>query len=1214
MWDGSSNPATSVQVGPLPTVTAGAINTSPYDAINDRFIVSSATGGNSGLAYQARLEWSNSLIDWRRTAFCYDTEQEAGNWQLITYFGATTSPNNINQNASGGGFGVGIFRVASPADTYLFALTPYIGSGGSGGEITPSAFFNGAVTNAIPGDLANFNGFNITETNPRMRVMIVRNERVISFYVNRLLRAEFTLTPAQNSRATGSRYGFFGDGGNAKRVYLYGLSVGNPALSLLDRNCLPLEGATPAQATAITANTTNSQLDFTAASISGNTLTITRRNNTTVALTLPAGGGSSNTYDASTTSDLNALIPTTTGQYNYSISNPTNGPAGVGTQVFVTVNRQGNDLVQVLYDNDAIYVRGGRNSYTTSWIDLSAGEANVNADWNADSGDAEILNKPTINPLANTTLASARANPNTALESGETPIANTQEVTINSTLNANINQPHVQKIIHNGRFKIVSEAYTSTNTDIIVLTADQDSITEVSRITANTITCTSGVWDEARGRYYSVDTVDSQGRLSGIAQFNISDTGMITKDSTVHAFTSSNFASELLALNWDGSTLAVVNTAEISMFDVTDAGVIFRNNIGLQAITGSNVTADNVALFNTNGTRAGLHAVHFFDNNTMIATTALLPFALPYNTFPVAWIFNISKTGNNYSLTTHRSYTSLDLEANILPNQYPTAQPITLTDDIGVLGDTAVLGLETGLTKAQVLKLVKVSSPDVVTIPTDAAEVSYIGETDGTYIYASSQLGSRGSSHIYRIDPITLDCHRAEVTTGPATTDGVNELGFYKGLMHMTTFDGSAKVRQVATATLDWEARDVYRGVVQGIVTSPTDHAANGTRSIAWSIPPGSYTLTSTAQLVLTSAASILSVNIRYSTPTNNLIHESSLTASGQASQTLNENATITVENTGTTNITLTARVAVVTANGEVDVIANNLTFTYTSLEVGLVRKAIPTVPFENVVGIGRRVNNNFLQTTSNGVVWGNVPLGQFVSGFNIAQGNLNTLNISPGICRDHLTGAVTLQSTAIINKNIGTVWAEGTNQGGRLNTTTGSNFYGVFVFQKDSDGSLDAGFYSLPSLFFVPPTGYTHFRRIGYIYVTETSGTYVMQPFNAFPIEGGGHRWEHSASLLVGQFTFSTTTTLRTVGVPNAEIDAILSVWSTSTVNALWITSPLKPGTTNVSQTNFTLVNTSSGHIVRTNASAQVNVDASATSAGVYNLVTEGFIDRRQD
>ena len=254
-WDGSSNPTTSVQVGPLPTVTAGTINTSPYDAINDRFIVSSATGGNSGLAYQARLEWSNSLIDWRRTAFCYDTEQEAGNWQLITYFGTTSSPNNINQNASGGGFGVGIFRVTNPADTYLFALTPYIGSGGSGGEIVPTAFFNGAVTNAIPGDLVNFNGFNITETNPRMRVMIVRNERVISFYVNRLLRAEFTLTPAQNTRATGSRYGFFGDGGNAKRVYLYGLSVGNPALSLLDRNCLPLEGATPAQATAITANT-----------------------------------------------------------------------------------------------------------------------------------------------------------------------------------------------------------------------------------------------------------------------------------------------------------------------------------------------------------------------------------------------------------------------------------------------------------------------------------------------------------------------------------------------------------------------------------------------------------------------------------------------------------------------------------------------------------------------------------------------------------------------------------------------------------------------------------------------------------------------------------------------------------------------------------------------------------------------------------------------
>ena len=101
-----------------------------------------------------------------------------------------------------------------------------------------------------------------------------------------------------------------------------------------------------------------SQDDFTAASISGTTLTLTRRNATAVTLTLPSES-SQNSYDASTTSDLNALIPTTTGLYNYSISNPTNGPTGIGSPVFVTVNRQGNDLVQVLYATDSIYVRSG---------------------------------------------------------------------------------------------------------------------------------------------------------------------------------------------------------------------------------------------------------------------------------------------------------------------------------------------------------------------------------------------------------------------------------------------------------------------------------------------------------------------------------------------------------------------------------------------------------------------------------------------------------------------------------------------------------------------------------------------------------------------------------------------------------------------------------------------------------------------------------------
>ena len=105
-WNGSTNPATEVQVGPLPTVTAGSSNPSPYNQLAARFEIS---GNGLGINFQSRLEWRNDLIDWKRTAFCYDTEQVAGNWQLITYFGATASPNNINQNSANGGFGIGMF-------------------------------------------------------------------------------------------------------------------------------------------------------------------------------------------------------------------------------------------------------------------------------------------------------------------------------------------------------------------------------------------------------------------------------------------------------------------------------------------------------------------------------------------------------------------------------------------------------------------------------------------------------------------------------------------------------------------------------------------------------------------------------------------------------------------------------------------------------------------------------------------------------------------------------------------------------------------------------------------------------------------------------------------------------------------------------------------------------------------------------------------------
>ena len=281
-WNGTTNPATSVQVGPTPTVTPGSSNTTPYDSVNDRFEVS---GTGLGLPFQSRIEWRNTLIDWKRTAFCYDTEQVAGNWQLITYFGAVNSPNNINQNSSTGGFGIGIFRPTSNSgNNYIFALTPYNGSGVRG-ELTPTSYHNGAVapnSSNIGSDLGGFGGFVITETTPRMRVLVLRNENSIKIYVNRILRAEFTLSSTQNNRATGDRYGFFGDGGNNKAVYLYGLAIGNPPINLLDEACSILE---PVAANSIGRD----ELDITNTGIDGQVLS--RAGDRFTFITPASGGG-----------------------------------------------------------------------------------------------------------------------------------------------------------------------------------------------------------------------------------------------------------------------------------------------------------------------------------------------------------------------------------------------------------------------------------------------------------------------------------------------------------------------------------------------------------------------------------------------------------------------------------------------------------------------------------------------------------------------------------------------------------------------------------------------------------------------------------------------------------------------------------------------------------------------------------------------------------
>ena len=77
--------------------------------------------------------------------------------------------------------------------------------------------------------------------------------------------------------------------------------------------------------------------------------------------------------------DLNLFIPVDDGFHKYNVFNPTNGPTGVDGSLSLLVFRQGFDLLQVLYDVDATYTRGGRNSYSLNWVRTGGGGARISA-------------------------------------------------------------------------------------------------------------------------------------------------------------------------------------------------------------------------------------------------------------------------------------------------------------------------------------------------------------------------------------------------------------------------------------------------------------------------------------------------------------------------------------------------------------------------------------------------------------------------------------------------------------------------------------------------------------------------------------------------------------------------------------------------------------------------------------------------------------------
>ena len=225
LWNGRTDPETAVQDGPLPT----KVGTGAYDAVNDRFVIDSAT------TTPTNLRWQNENINWRQTAFCFDLDQNKANWGLIAYFGTPSNEITTGGNAgdAGTGFGLNVhYDTHSASQNRVRLYLTLLGPTNVTAFLQPVSRSNGA---GGTGDAI------LLDTNPRKNIMFVRNHHDIRIFADRLLIATYRLTDAQNDAPLGPRYGFVGNGVNVstKEIYLYGVAIGNPDLALLDENCSP---------------------------------------------------------------------------------------------------------------------------------------------------------------------------------------------------------------------------------------------------------------------------------------------------------------------------------------------------------------------------------------------------------------------------------------------------------------------------------------------------------------------------------------------------------------------------------------------------------------------------------------------------------------------------------------------------------------------------------------------------------------------------------------------------------------------------------------------------------------------------------------------------------------------------------------------------------------------------------------------------------------
>lgn len=225
-------------------------------------------------------------------------------------------------------------------------------------------------------------------------------------------------------------------------------------------------------------------------------------------------------------------------------------------------------------------------------------------------------------------------------------------------------------------------------------------------------------------------------------------------------------------------------------------------------------------------------------------------------------------------------------------------------------------------------------------------------------------------------------------------------------------------------------------------------------------------------------------------------------------------------------------------------------------------------------------------------------------------------ITISAGSASDS-TGAALLDLSAAITKQIDNAWAVGDNLGGLFTGAVAADTtYHLFIIEKTSDGTIDAGFDTSLTAANIP-AGYGKYRRV-YSFVTDSSANILG--FKAFEQSGGGLAVDLTERISeLSTTTPSTTGAALTIGTPaGLEVLANLAVELAESSSVFFLlTSTYQtnstPGVAYMdlrTDANSTLSN---GNFQRmTDTTSQVRYRTDAASVGRLQISLLGFIDYR--